>query len=105
MLLPKIEYRAQTTVLTINEATKIFGPFKKLFKQKLEIVGTFPDVGLYCKQYYDLFNLYNHLARTMITNLYNTLNNTNDKANIINNRLIKLQRDMWVPFSPLKIKD
>ncbi|CAH1768945.1 3700_t:CDS:2, partial [Entrophospora sp. SA101] len=104
VVLPKIEYKLQTTVLTPNEANDMMKPYRKLFKNRLGISKDTPNLNLSNKKLYNLIDLHHHQSQCHINSLFTKINNPNTLGKIIEIRLHQLQTEMWIPHSPLSIK-
>src|SRR5205823_14804592 len=105
VLIPKIEYRSQTTPFTKAECRSITTSFKMMFKNKVNLSRSFPDIGLHSKHHYNIINLYDHLLQHHISLLYYFLNSLNIVNKVLNLLLNNLQTLMCLSHSPLSITD
>src|SRR6266536_4748660 len=104
VLLPKLSFHSQTTPLSMNKCQQIALPFKLMFKRRMNLPSTFPNVGLHSPNLYNIIELFSFLQLEQLSTLYKLLNNLNFSPLYLA-RLKNLQYTLWIPFSPLSLID
>ena len=105
VLMPKIEYWMLTQTFTQDTCARAQKPFTSVLKNKLKLALSVPNFFIFCKEAYNVFNLYELMCSMHISNFYYNINGSSTLTNIYQIRLRNLQRELWIPFSPLAIKD
>ena len=101
VIIPTIEYRAQLTVLTQNECSKITSIFRRIFKNKLNLSITAPNAIMENRYIYNFRDLYEVLKQSQISNFYNQLNDRGLLHTVTYIRLNKIQQLEGLSRSPL----
>jgi len=105
VLIPKLEFRAQTTSVPLRQCDQIEAPIKRLFKNKSGLMSTTPDVALYLPGSYNFTKLYSLLQKSHISNLAKNLNSSSQIGSILRLRLRQLQQMLWIPYNPTSLRD
>src|ERR1043166_6125584 len=107
ILLPKVEYRLKATCLTENECLTIQAPFRKLFKNTLSMVSSLPNALLHYRQGLNFTSLFQKYLTNHINNLTNifSMDNSSTVFCTISHRLMTIQKDINIPYSPLLLSD
>ncbi|CAJ0827291.1 5476_t:CDS:2, partial [Entrophospora sp. SA101] len=105
IIIPRIEYRAQLTIFTKDEASNFMAIFRKFFKNKLHINSKAPNVIMQCNNIYNVIDLYDLQQRCQLNNLNIQINDKHTLGKITDIRLKQLQIKLWLPISPLLIND
>jgi hypothetical protein len=100
VLLPKIEFRAQTTFINERKCAQLSSPFRSVLKHSLSLPLTFPNVGLFSPHYYGLKPLYSSLCAMWFSTLYSLFNSPR-LSSFLSLRLDNLQFALWLANSPL----
>jgi len=91
LIVPKIEYCTQITVLNEEQCRKIMSPFFQTFKNKLRLARTAPNAILNNLYIYGVQNLSEIQKQSKITNWLIQLNDKEKLGRIIMIRLRGLQ--------------
>jgi len=91
LIVPKIKYRTQITVLNEEQCRKIMSPFFRTFKNKLRLARTAPNAILNNSYIYGVQNLSEIQKQSKITNWLIQLNNKGKLGRITTIRLRGLQ--------------
>ncbi|CAJ0844758.1 2015_t:CDS:2 [Entrophospora sp. SA101] len=105
VIVPKIEYQAQSSILNKNECSKLMSAFRICFKKKLHISSKTTNIITQCKNIYDIIDLFDLQQRVQINNLMIQLNDKSILGKITDIKLKQLQLQLWLPISPLIRKD
>ena len=101
VIIPRLEYRSQLTVLSYGECSKITAPFRKLFKNKLSLAITAPNAILENNLIYSFRDFYEVQLQSKITNFLIQINDKGLMGKLTDIRLCQLQFLEWLPTSPL----
>jgi len=101
LIIPRVEYRSQTIILTEKECNSLMIPFRIMFKHKLKWARTIPNAVLDNQFLYQFRNLYELNLQAKITNYIVQVNDRSILGKFTNIRLRKLQQLMWIPDFPL----
>jgi ribonuclease HI len=99
VLVPKIEYLNQNSILSFNQCSKLFNPIKKLFKHKFHLPKSINDNIIYNPLIEHINNFYNnqlssHAAFTTI------LLNNKHLETIAHQQMLTLQNAYWTKNFP-----
>ena len=75
VLIPRLEYRTQVTVLSKIQCQSIVTPLVKLFKHKLQMSNTAPNTILLNQWFYKYQDFYGVQFQSKLSNFLVTLNN------------------------------
>src|SRR2546429_4836928 len=103
VLIPRIEYRTQATVLTAQVCSSIIAPYIKMFKRKLSLSSTAPNAMLVNNGMYNFRHLYDVQLQSKLSQLVVAINNTSLVGNVLNIRLCQLQLYYWLDSNPLLV--
>ncbi len=96
LIIPRIEYWTQTTVLSKQQNEKIIKPFRKIFKNKLRMAITAPNAILNNPFIYNYRNLEEIQKQAKITNFLVQINDRKQLGKITKLRLRNLQKKEWL---------
>jgi len=107
VLLPKVDYRLKTTLLSEGDCNSIMAPFKRTFKHSLKLCVTLPSAFLHFDKAFGLINLYqrqitNHCAG--FSKILQMDSNSITKR-LLDHRIFAIQKDIHIPFSPLLLTE
>ncbi|CAB4442142.1 unnamed protein product [Rhizophagus irregularis] len=68
LIIPRVEYRSQITVLNKSESNSIIAPFRKIFKNKLHLALSIPNAILNNNFIYNFRDLYELQLQSKISN-------------------------------------
>jgi len=74
LIIPKIEYRSQITVLKETQCNNIMKPYRKVFKHKLKFASTAPNAIMDNNLIYNVRNFLEVQKQSKITNFFVQLN-------------------------------
>jgi ribonuclease HI len=101
VIVSRIEYRTQLTILTKQDCHNIVVLFRKTFKHKLGFSSTIPNSILENRYIYNFRDLYEVQLQSKITNFFIQLNDRGLLGCITNIRIQQLQMQEWLATSPL----
>ena len=91
VVIPRFEYRTQITTLTRNNCASISSPFRKLFKNKLNLSTTAPNAIMNNRDIYSFHDFYEVLLQAKLNNFIIQLNDTDLLGQVTFIRLLQLQ--------------
>ena len=91
VVIPRLEYRTQITTLTRNDCASISSPFRKLFKNKLNLSTTVPNAIINNRDIYSFRDFYEVLLQAKLNNFIIQLNDTDLLGQVTFIRLLQLQ--------------
>ena len=100
LIIPRIEYWSQTTVLTKQECANIEKPFRRVFKNKLRLASTIPN-AIFNNYIYPYRSIYEVQCQAKITNFLIQINDTSQLGDLTHLRLRNLQNKEWLENSLL----
>jgi len=103
LIIPRIEYWTQTTVLSKQQNEKIIKPFRKIFKNKLRMAITVPNAILNNPFIYNYRNLEEIQKQAKITNFLVQINDKKQLGKITKLRLRNLQKKEWLAKSLVEV--
>ncbi|GES99352.1 hypothetical protein GLOIN_2v1777499 [Rhizophagus clarus] len=109
IIIPRIEYWSQVTVLSKKDTENLIIPFRRMFKNKLKFAQTAPNAILDNPYIYGYRNLYENQLQVKITEFCIQLNDTGVLGKVTQIRLKSLQIQLWsstnlvqkIPFDKL----
>ena len=101
VIIPRIEYRTQLTILSKRDCDSIIAPFRQLYKNKIRLSSTAPNAILENNFIYKFRDLYEVQLQSKITNFVIQINDQNLLGKITDIRLKQLQHYEWLSKSPL----
>ena len=101
VIIPRLEYRSQLTVLDQNDCHKITSPFRKFFKNKLNLSISAPNAIMESNLIYNFRDFYEVQLQSKISNFLIQVNDTALMGLITEIRLRQLQQSEWLHISPL----
>jgi hypothetical protein len=103
VLLPKVEFRLKTTVLSSQECLRIMLPFKRTFKHASRLALSIPDAFLQSDRALGLTNLFQRLITNHSTLFakHISMDNSLTLKKVMLHRLASIQQDLFIPYSPL----
>jgi hypothetical protein len=101
VIIPRIEYRTQTTILTDIEMEKMMTPVRKLFKNKLKFSFSAPNIILESNLIYNLRFIQDNQVQAKITNFFVQINDQSILGKIMRIKMVDIQNQLWIPDSPL----
>ena len=101
VIIPRIEYRTQLTILSKRDCDSIIAPFRQLYKNKIRLSSTAPNAILENNFIYKFRDLYEVQLQSKITNFVIQINDYNLLGKITDIRLKQLQHYEWLSKSPL----
>src|ERR1043165_3013434 len=105
VLLPRVEYRLKATMLSEKDCKDIMSPMKKLFKNASHLTISIPDAFLHSSSALNFFDLFARILTNHASALKAHLITNNGTLNdIMDIRLANLQTSLYLPFSPLVLK-
>jgi len=97
VLIPRLEYRAQTHFFNEKECTKITAKYMGIFKNSINISKTCPNSIMLHKGIYGLKSMWEIQSEAMISNFANRINCNNDSGTSTIMRLKDYQIAKWEP--------
>src|SRR5437016_314794 len=103
VLLPKVCYRLKTTTLSESECTRIMGPFKKTFKNSLNLTVMLPDSFIHLRNFINLVHLFHRSVTDKVSIIDKILSNQNSYTPKLlpEHRLYAIKEDLHIQTSPL----
>ena len=101
VVIPRLEYRSQLTVLDYNDCHKITSPFRKFFKNKLNLSISAPNAIMESNLIYNFRDFYEVQLQSKISNFMIQVNDTGLLGRLTDIRLRQLQQREWLHISPL----
>ncbi|GES75128.1 ribonuclease H-like domain-containing protein [Rhizophagus clarus] len=95
IIIPRIEYWSQVTVLSKKDTENLIIPFRRIFKNKLKFARTAPNAILDNPYIYGYRNLYENQLQAKITEFCIQLNDTGVLGKVTQIRLKSLQIQLW----------
>ncbi|GBB83193.1 hypothetical protein RclHR1_00010075 [Rhizophagus clarus] len=95
IIISRIEYWSQITVLSKKDTENLIIPFRRMFKNKLKFARTAPNAILDNPYIYGYRNLYENQLQAKITEFCIQLNDTGVLGKITQIRLKSLQIHLW----------
>ncbi|GES86412.1 ribonuclease H-like domain-containing protein [Rhizophagus clarus] len=95
IIIPRIEYWSQVTVLSKKDTENLIIPFRRMFKNKLKFARTAPNAILDNPYIYGYRNLYENQLQVKITEFCIQLNDTGVLGKVTQIRLKSLQIQLW----------
>jgi hypothetical protein len=102
VMIPRLEYCLQHTLLSENECKILGAKCRKLFKQKVGLASTAPNAATFTHTIYNLCELWDRQVQHHITNLVVRLNDNGILGKISKIKLHQLQLNLWLSKSPLE---
>ncbi|CAJ0909887.1 12179_t:CDS:2, partial [Entrophospora sp. SA101] len=102
VMIPRLEYRLQLTLLSENECKILGAKCRKLFKQKVGLASTVTNAVTNTHTIYNLCDLWDCQVQHHITNLCVRLNDNGIMGKISKIKLHQLQLNLCLPKSPLE---
>ena len=103
VLIPRIEYRANITMLTNNEIMQLTSKMRKLLRNKCGISNTLPNTILWNSNIYGLIDFYNRQLEAQGANLVTRMNDKGTLGTLMEIRVRQLQENEWLYDCPLSI--
>ena len=101
VIIPRIEYRTNLTILNEKICVKVQVPIRKLLRHKSNLVNTLPNTILWNKEIYGLLDIFNRCIENQTSNLIANINDTGKLGNLMEIRIAQLQIKEWLPHNPL----
>ena len=101
--IPRIEYKAQLTILNEAEANRTTSKLRRLLRNKIGIANTAPNVMLNRKETYNLIDFFDRQVEAQVANLVLKLNNQTTLGYTTEIRLRQLQSQEWLHDNPTEI--
>ena len=101
VIIPRIEYRTNLTILNEKTCVKLQVPIRKLLRHKSNLVNTLPNTILWNKEIYGLLDIFNRCIENQTSNLIANINDTGKLGNLMEIRIAQLQIKEWLPHNPL----
>src|SRR6185295_20256625 len=107
VLLPKVDFRLKTTLLSEGDCNSIMSPFKRTFKRALKLCINLPSALLHFDKAFGLINLYQRQITNHSANFSKKLDMDADSITkrLLDHRIHAIQKDIHIPFSPLLLTD
>ena len=91
IIISRLEYCSQITILNFNQCTKIVSPFRKFFKNKLNLVTTALNAILENTLIYNFWDFFEVQKQSKIINFFVQINDKGLLDEIINICLKQIQ--------------
>jgi ribonuclease HI len=101
VIIPRIEYRTNLTVLDEKSCDKLQAPIRRLLRHKSNLANTLPNAILWTKEIYGLLDIYNRCIEQQTANLIINLNDCGKLGKLMDIRVAQLQIKEWLPSNPL----
>ena len=106
VLIPRLEYRAMVTPLGSSDFNLITRSYRALLKNKSHIVVGALNAFIHdFRGPFRLLDFQTRLAQCHLSHLHSLLNLSSPVQSALLIRLQNLQYNLWLPFSPLHLKD
>lgn len=99
VIIPKLEYLLQHTILSYRQCQHIMAPLKKLYKRHLHLAANTADNIIYNQFYHHIDNLFDILLKSQL-NILSALFNTPILRDIVIQKLDTLLHEIWYPTLP-----
>src|SRR4051812_6569966 len=105
VLIPKLDFRLKTTLLSEQDCLRISSVFRRVFKNSLKINISIPNAFLQYNKAYELINLFQRQITNHVSNFSKIIHGIEPSSvkNIMLHRLYSIQKDIHIPHSPLLI--
>src|SRR5215213_437953 len=101
VVIPRLEYRSQITVLNQQQCNRIVSPFRRFFKNKLNMAITAPNAILENTLIYNFCDFFEVQKQSKITNFFIQINDKGILGQISKIRLKQIQTQEWLSQNPL----
>src|SRR5947207_15463853 len=101
VIIPRIEYRTQLTILSKRDCDSIIAPFWQLYKNKIRLTSTAPNAILENNLIYKFRDLYEVSVHSKISNFVIQINDQNLVRKVTDISLKQLQQYEWLSKSAL----
>ncbi|GET61907.1 RNA-directed DNA polymerase from mobile element jockey-like [Rhizophagus irregularis DAOM 181602=DAOM 197198] len=101
VILPRIEYRTQTIILSEKDCEKIMVPYRKNFKNKLKLASTAPNIIMELNLLYNIRSIFDNQLQAKVNNFIIQINDQGILGKIMEIRLVDIQNKLLLPFNPL----
>ncbi|CAB4435502.1 unnamed protein product [Rhizophagus irregularis] len=101
VVIPKLDFWMQTTILSELELNRIISSYKKMIKDKVKLSKDVPNVILYSNQLIGMTNIIEYQLQSRITAFFIQINDSSILGKITSLRLKKLQQMLWLSEHPL----
>jgi hypothetical protein len=102
IIIPKLEYIFQHTILSYTQCQQIMAPLKKLFKHHIHLLLNASDNIIYNSLFPSINNLFDILVKSQLNTL-SALFNTPVLREIAIQKIYNLQNELWLPNIPTDI--
>src|SRR4051794_22471223 len=105
VLIPKLDFRLKTTLLSEQDCLRISSGFRRVFKNSLKINISIPNAFLQYNKAYGLINLFQRQITNHVSNFSKIIHGIEPSTvqNIMLHRLYSIKKDIHIPHSPLLI--
>ncbi|PKK75311.1 hypothetical protein RhiirC2_736906, partial [Rhizophagus irregularis] len=102
IVIPKLEYIFQHTILNLKQCQTLMGPLKRLFKQHLNLPSNTADNIIYNQLFQSINNFFDIQMKSQL-NILGALFNTPVLRNIAIQKIYNTVSEIWYPRIPYNI--
>jgi hypothetical protein len=102
IIIPKLEYIFQHTILSYQQCQQIMSPLKRLFKHHIHLPLNASDNIIYNSLFPSINNLFDILVKSQL-NILSALFNIPVLKDIALQKIYNLQQELWLPRFPTDI--